>query len=345
MMITLVAVIAAVPASLFPSDTWPAQIASAVYPSAYVMLAGESEKLRDSEIGVENGRRHGSASRHHGVEPSIENRWQSVGDLPVIAQVLSVDRGYVRVAADSGTGNQHTHVHDNPVREDTGHGDHEAQKEGRGSVSDLDEDGEGLDADAAHTESHDHAGPASDADADIHAAPADPAGSDAHSDPGLAHDHATGHGQPTGLWRLIRFLGKFHPLVVHFPIALVLATVAAEVLSAVSRKPVFAEAARFMIVLAGLSVVLTVGLGWAAGAFAEYTGDASRTLWLHRWLGTVSGILVVLTAVLSEVSRLKNQERPFRIWYRTSLFIAGVMIGLTGHFGATLIYGLDYFNW
>lgn len=159
------------------------------------------------------------------------------------------------------------------------------------------------------------------------------------------HDHAVGHGEPEGIWRFVRFLGKLHPVAVHFPIALVLAALLAEALSMATRKPLFTEGARFSVVLATLSGAVTVGLGWAAGAFAHYPADLSQTLWLHRWLGTGTGVLVILSAVLSELARLPDRKRPFLLAYRTLLFIASIAVGLTGHFGATLIYGFNYFSW
>ena len=61
---------------------------------------------------------------------------------------------------------------------------------------------------AAVTESHEHD------QADEHGPP--------------SHDHATDHGDPEGFGRVVRFLGKFHPVVVHFPIALILAAALAE---------------------------------------------------------------------------------------------------------------------
>ena len=42
------------------------------------------------------------------------------------------------------------------------------------------------------------------------------------SETSAPHDHATGHGAPEGAARALRWIGKLHPLAVHFPIALIL---------------------------------------------------------------------------------------------------------------------------
>jgi len=48
-----------------------------------------------------------------------------------------------------------------------------------------------------------------------------------HSSP--AHDHVQGHGEAEGISRFIRFAGRFHPVAVHFPIALVFAAALSEI--------------------------------------------------------------------------------------------------------------------
>lgn len=180
---------------------------------------------------------------------------------------------------------------------------------------------------------------------DAHGAEHEDAVETADPDEGKEHDHATDHDRPSGTAQLITFLGKFHPLVVHFPIALVLGAFVAEVLGVVTRKSLFSDAARFSIALAAISVVVTVGLGWAAGVSAHYPGELTRTLWLHRWVGTVTGFLVLATAALSEKSRLGTARGKPLIAYRALLLLASVAVGVTGHLGATLIYGPEYFTW
>lgn len=160
-----------------------------------------------------------------------------------------------------------------------------------------------------------------------------------------AHEEGVGQAEPEGVWRLVRFLGRFHPIAVHFPIALVLATLLAEALSVVTRKPLFAEAARFSIILAAASAAVSAGLGWAAGAFAYYPGDLSQTLWLHRWIGTGASVLILLTAIVSELTRRLTKNARLIVAYRMLLVFASITMGITGHLGAVLIYGFNYFTW
>ena len=148
-------------------------------------------------------------------------------------------------------------------------------------------------------------------------------------------------GQAKGGWCWVRFAGKFHPVVVHFPIALVIAAACAEVLSWWARGSLFRDAARYSLALGAVLAVITVLLGWAAGAFAAYPG-LSWVLSVHRWTGTGAGTLIVITAILSEVA-YRKQRALLRRAYQAFLFLSTLLVGITGHFGASLVYGLDHF--
>lgn len=161
---------------------------------------------------------------------------------------------------------------------------------------------------------------------------------------GDEHKHATGHGNPQGIGRFVRFLGKFHPAVVHFPIALIVAAALAELLFLRSRRQLFSDAARFCIGTGAVVALIAAGLGWAAGHFASYPGELGGVLETHRWLGTSTALLGTLTAGFSELRFHKEA-----VWipkaFRTVLFLTALLVPLTGYFGATLIYGFEHYSW
>lgn len=160
-----------------------------------------------------------------------------------------------------------------------------------------------------------------------------------------AHDHATDHGaeHASGLDRVVRYLGKFHPISVHFPIALIVLAAIAEALTLRSDKGLYADAGRFCAYAAGIAAVVTVGLGWAAGASASYGGELATVLSWHRWTGTVTGLLAVGAALV--VGTAHRRGGGMRATYRVLVFSGALLASAVGFLGGALVYGLDHLAW
>jgi hypothetical protein len=141
--------------------------------------------------------------------------------------------------------------------------------------------------------------------------------------------------------QFLPWLGKFHLLFLHFPIALLVAAAVAEGWSIVLRSRVPAPAVRFCVLLGATSAVTTAALGWLHALGGSGAG-MPRLLSLHRWLGTAAGLWVVLTAVCSEWDARRGVRSRHT---RGLLFVGALLIGLTAHFGGMLVYGEDFFDW
>jgi hypothetical protein len=141
--------------------------------------------------------------------------------------------------------------------------------------------------------------------------------------------------------RLLIWFGKFHLLVLHFPIALFAAAAARESWSMLRRSRIVAPEVRFCVFLGATSAVCAATLGWLH-ALGGNGAAMPRVLALHRWLGTASGLWVLAAAVLSEWdARRGERSRAGRV-----LLLGGaLLIGLTGHLGGTLAQGEGFFNW
>lgn len=197
--------------------------------------------------------------------------------------------------------------------------------------------------DAGHALSHEHEAQQAD---DHHAAqdtghpegsaPAEPSG----------QDHANGHGQvePSASFfgRLIAWLGKNHPMVVHFPIALLMAALLAEGLAVLTGREHFAWTGRYCAVLGGVAAVVAGVLGWFFGGFQLTDGEWVKTT--HRWVGTSTALWGLLVAVLAVVSGRAGGER-FRGRYRMGLVIGAGLVGTAGFFGGAWVYGIDHLAW
>jgi uncharacterized membrane protein len=139
----------------------------------------------------------------------------------------------------------------------------------------------------------------------------------------------------------LQWIGKFHLLVLHFPIALLLVAAVGELRSVVRRSRIPDPAVRFCLLLGATSIITTVALGWLHALGGNGAG-MPRILTLHRWLGTTAGLWVIVTAILSERDVGRGVRSPTT---RVLLFVVALLIGLTGHFGGILVHGEDFFDW
>lgn len=163
-----------------------------------------------------------------------------------------------------------------------------------------------------------------------------------HEHTGHDHSHHSRE-ESSGVWAVVEWLGRFHPVVVHFPIALVLVLGLAEVL-AMAGRGIGLPATRFLLVIALVSSVLGAALGWANAAFAEGNGSMADVLLMHRVLGSVTPLLVGLSWGLFEHGNRTGSQRSLRI-YRGILLLAGGVVAVAGHLGGTLVFGEGYFKW
>jgi uncharacterized membrane protein/YHS domain-containing protein len=155
------------------------------------------------------------------------------------------------------------------------------------------------------------------------------------------HDHATDHAKSG--FSLILFLGKFHPVAIHFPIALVLTSLFLSILSLASKREDLERAGLLLIYLAAPAAIATSLLGLAAGSGATYPSFLKAYFLWHRALGLTSAGLTTLTAVFGW--RWRKTKSPASKWvYRSLLLLNGIVIGITGHLGATLVFGPDHFS-
>lgn len=164
---------------------------------------------------------------------------------------------------------------------------------------------------------------------------------------GSSHEHDHGHRADSPRTagfsaKLIRWLGKFHPVTVHFPIALLLVAALTEAIWAVSDKPNFRFTARLCLLLGALGAVGAATLGWFLAGF-QFT-DPTWIRTTHRWLGTSTAAWAILTLVLSEWTERHNRVRWVRSYWAT-LFLGAALVAVTGFFGGAMVYGLDHYRW
>lgn len=145
---------------------------------------------------------------------------------------------------------------------------------------------------------------------------------------------------------LARAAGRLHPLLVHFPIALVLVAVGAEWWRSLTRQQGMSPLTRPLLWIAAISALLATGSGWINAAH-EHDGDPSRNLELHRWIGTgttvaLLGIAFWCQALTAVIVRPSAQALAQLGSFRWLALVGAIAVSVTGHLGGELVYGSGY---
>ena len=146
-----------------------------------------------------------------------------------------------------------------------------------------------------------------------------------------------------GKFSVVGFFGQFHPMVVHFPVALTMAAALAEALFLAFHRPTFEAAGRFLTVIAAPAAMVTVGLGWMAEASQQFPPEIQPFVERHETMAlTTTGLLIAALAA----SELGRRGRPrLLLAYRLLIFAAAATVGVTGYFGGDLVYGPGHYVW
>jgi uncharacterized membrane protein len=147
------------------------------------------------------------------------------------------------------------------------------------------------------------------------------------------------------LWKqVLRYIGRFHPVSTHFPVALMFVAVFAEGVAWFTRRESWLQTVRFLVVLAALGAISAAVLGWINAYFASYTGQLAPILKWHRWLGTSTAVWAVICAGLVMINECREGSKD-RQRFRGALLLGAALVGICGFLGSALIYGLDHYAW
>lgn len=139
---------------------------------------------------------------------------------------------------------------------------------------------------------------------------------------------------------LVRFLGHFHPVVLHLPIGVFILILLQELGAIFFRRgKQSGEGTLFPMFLGAASAVVAVIAGFLLyhGHGTEYCGNdlAER----HLWGGLVFAVAAVFTFIVKAWT-FALAANP--AWYRTLLFGSVGVMGFASHDGASITHGSDY---
>ena len=133
------------------------------------------------------------------------------------------------------------------------------------------------------------------------------------------------------------FAAHVHPVLVHFPIGLVLIAALFEAAALVTGLECWHAIAVANLRVGAAFAAVTAVTGWLL-AHAMTIDGMSAVEW-HRWFGTTATI-VGIGAAMATLKPRRSAATPSI--YRAALFVAAVLIVVTGHLGGVLVWGADF---
>jgi uncharacterized membrane protein len=125
-----------------------------------------------------------------------------------------------------------------------------------------------------------------------------------------------------------------HPVIVHFPIALFIASVVFELLAIWRKQPLFATVAYYNLVGAAVSVPFTIATGIGAWQWQLEGARLKGNLRLHLVFALTTAAIIL--ALYWKRFRLRSKgEQPGAAYFALMTF-GLLMVTLTGHLGGIL---------
>src|SRR5215467_6079178 len=126
---------------------------------------------------------------------------------------------------------------------------------------------------------------------------------------------------PDGVERasLMQFVGRFHPLSVHFPIAVLLIVPLFEILGRKRSAPFLLASVNFLLLLSAGGAIVSAVLGWCLARGGGYSGPLIRQ---HMW----GGLLVAMASLVCWWLRSRAEAGAPSRPYLALLLLAIVLI-------------------
>ncbi|MEO5681226.1 MAG: c-type cytochrome domain-containing protein [Chitinophagaceae bacterium] len=128
------------------------------------------------------------------------------------------------------------------------------------------------------------------------------------------------------------FIGRFHPVLVHLPIGILLLACFFQLLSAKEKYAGIRPAIGIMLFWGMLSAIASCISGYLLSGSGEYDADLVGK---HQWLGISVAAVAVIYYWLYQRKTIIKYRRAFPV-----LLI--ILITVTGHLGGSLTHGSDY---
>ncbi|HPD32750.1 MAG TPA: DUF2231 domain-containing protein [Candidatus Kapabacteria bacterium] len=133
-------------------------------------------------------------------------------------------------------------------------------------------------------------------------------------------------------------LMHLHPMVVHFPIAIILLGFLAEFLflTGKQKSDFLNKASYYLMLLGSIAAIVTV----LTGLFftQQMLGEKGLLRERHEQAAIITTVIITIATVLRIIFRTQGNEARFRWIYDILLLISSLCIMYTGNLGGNLVY-------
>lgn len=130
----------------------------------------------------------------------------------------------------------------------------------------------------------------------------------------------------------------FHAMIIHFPVALLLAGFFSEVLGLITKKDFFKNVAIFLLLLGALGAIAAYVSGNMAGEGIE-EGPLKEPLERHELAASITLWLAIIASLFRVITFYFKYNRSWVNWAFIILFAAlAGSVATTGYYGGQLVY-------
>ncbi len=143
----------------------------------------------------------------------------------------------------------------------------------------------------------------------------------------------------TSFW-LWGFLGRLHPLLVHFPVSLLVLAAGTELFTVKKFNSALRPAIGLLLYTGAAGAVLSAICGLLLNATETYGSDSLQ--W-HQWTGIAVALIAPLTAFV-HYRIVRNNKAGQIAFFRSLLFTTTIVVSIAGHLGADITHGSQYLS-
>ena len=139
---------------------------------------------------------------------------------------------------------------------------------------------------------------------------------------------------------MIEIIPNFHPVVVHFPIALTIVAFATALASQLFKKRVFANqlatVSHYLLWLAAATALVSVAFGWLAYNSVNHDDAGHAAMTVHKFWAFITATVLVLLALFDFKKHQSNTVMP--VYFVCLLVLASALVGGTAWLGGEVVY-------